>query len=214
MTRALNVALVLLITTIVGLHLLVRADPARPNYRVPTNMADSAAYHSFAPNPVFPDGKTLQESPRGAIARDHLPLHYSASPEDAARAGAELLNPLARNPAPHLERGAALYASFCQPCHGPGGLGDGPVTRRGVPPPPSLLADNARCLADGRVFHVLTYGQNNMPSYAAQIAREDRWRIILYLRSLQGQLSATGSAATSPASQPAQPTAASTEDKP
>lgn len=36
------------------------------------------------------------------------------------------------------------------------------------------------------MFHVLTYGQANMPSYASQVDREDRWRVIEYVRQLQG----------------------------
>ena len=40
-------------------------------------------------------------------------------------------------------------------------------------------------MKDGQLFHVLTYGQNNMPSYASQLSREDRWNAILYVRTMQ-----------------------------
>jgi mono/diheme cytochrome c family protein len=40
-------------------------------------------------------------------------------------------------------------------------------------------------MKDGQLFHVLTYGQNNMPSYASQLSRGDRWNVILYVRTLQ-----------------------------
>lgn len=193
----LNALLLTVLTGSLGVSLMLRSDPVRPNRRVPTNMADSVAYDSFAPNAVFEDGKTLQAPARGSIARGFLPLHYQAGPEDAARAGKELSSPFAVDPAAHLERGAAIYQSFCLVCHGAGGLGDGPVTRRGVPPPPSLLAENATRLSDGHMFHILTYGQNNMASYAAQISRDDRWRVILYVRSLQGEVTAS-----QPSSQP------------
>jgi len=86
-----------------------------------------------------------------------------------------------------LERGAAVYATFCEICHGAGGGGDGTVARRGFPAPPSLLAEKARNLADGEMFHILTYGRANMPSYRAQIGREDRWRAILHIRRLQAE---------------------------
>jgi mono/diheme cytochrome c family protein len=36
------------------------------------------------------------------------------------------------------------------------------------------------------MFHVLTYGQGNMPSFATQLSRDDRWSVILHLRMLQG----------------------------
>jgi mono/diheme cytochrome c family protein len=61
------------------------------------------------------------------------------------------------------------------------------VTQRGFPPPPSLLAEHALQMKEGQMFHVLTFGQNNMPSYASQISREDRWNAIAYVRMLQAQ---------------------------
>jgi len=193
----LNTVLILLVAGAFGMSLMLGSDPARPNRRLPTNMADSVVYDAFAPNAVFADGKTLQTPPTGSIARGYLPLHYAPGPEEALRAGQELSNPFAADPQTHLQRGAAVFQSFCVVCHGPGGLGDGPVTRRGVPPPPSLLAENAMSLSDGRMFHILTYGQNNMASYASQVSRDDRWRVILYVRSLQGRLTATRPSPTS-----------------
>jgi mono/diheme cytochrome c family protein len=123
----------------------------------------------------------------GASALVQLPLHYQASPEDALRAGKELHNPLNAASARWRERGAFIFTNYCAVCHGPGGKGDGPVTLRGVPPPPSLLAEHAQQMKEGQLFHVLTYGQNNMASYASQLSRVDRWSVILHVRALQQQ---------------------------
>ena len=60
------------------------------------------------------------------------------------------------------------------------------MTLRGVPPPPSLLADKALKMKDGQLFHIVTYGQANMASYAGQVTTEDRWAVILHIRHLQG----------------------------
>ena len=35
------------------------------------------------------------------------------------------------------------------------------------------------------MFHTITYGKNNMGSYASQLSREQRWKIIKYIRTLQ-----------------------------
>jgi hypothetical protein len=35
------------------------------------------------------------------------------------------------------------------------------------------------------MFHVLTYGQGAMASYAALLSRDDRWCVVLHVRSLQ-----------------------------
>ena len=90
-----------------------------------------------------------------------------------------------------------MFANYCAVCHGLAGLGNGTVTQRGVPPPPSLLAEHAQKMREGQMFHALTFGQNNMPSYASQLTREDRWNVIAYLRVLQAQAApAPGTKAT------------------
>jgi mono/diheme cytochrome c family protein len=42
-------------------------------------------------------------------------------------------------------------------------------------------------MRDGQLFHILTFGQNNMPSYASQLSRADRWNAIAYVRLLQAR---------------------------
>jgi mono/diheme cytochrome c family protein len=78
-----------------------------------------------------------------------------------------------------------VFATFCSPCHGAGGVGDGMVAQRGFPPPPSLFTDNAMQLKDGQMFHIISFGKNAMPNFSSQISREDRWKVITYIRSLQ-----------------------------
>ena len=181
----LNVGLGIAFAASFGLMWASRRDVHEPNLEFFPAMAHAPRYGAFEPNPVFPDGKTLQAPPAGTIARGWLPLHYGASAAEAERAAAELENPFSTGDSAAIARGEQVFASFCVPCHGAGGRGDGPVATRGVPPPASLVAGRALTLKDGQMFHILTYGQNNMASYASQIAREDRWRVILYVRSLQ-----------------------------
>ncbi len=185
----LNLLLLALLVASLAANFGVGDNPARRNFEAMPEMVRTAAYKSFSANPNFADGKTLQLPPEGTIARGVHPLHYTAAPEDAARAGRELHAPPAS--AAGLERGAAVYRIYCQPCHGAAGKGDGPVAMRGFPPPPSLLAEHAVRLAEGQMFHIVTYGQKNMPSYAAQVSQEDRWRVIAYIRSLQQPPAAT-----------------------
>jgi mono/diheme cytochrome c family protein len=35
------------------------------------------------------------------------------------------------------------------------------------------------------IYHIITNGQNIMPSYASQVTREERWAITNYIRVLQ-----------------------------
>ena len=181
---ALNVFLLILLVGCAIANWALRPDLSRPNMEFAPDMAHGPRYNAFAANPNFPDGKTLQREPDTSIPRGFMPLHYAATPDDAVRAGNELTSPVSQGSA-SLKRGQFVFENYCATCHGAGGLGNGPVAQRGFPPPPSLLADKTRKMKDGQLFHVLTFGQNNMPSYASQVSREDRWSVIAYVRSLQ-----------------------------
>lgn len=174
----------------------VRPDPTVPNIEILPDMAHSVAYASFSPNPILPDGKTMQPPVPGTLPRGFAPLHYQATPEDALRAAAELKNPI--DPQKAKERGAVVYQNFCTPCHGGALRGDGAVALHGFPAPPNLLGEKSMKLAEGQMFHILTFGQKKMPSYASQLTANDRWSAIAYVRSMQN-----AAAAPAPASEAA-----------
>ena len=172
-------------------------------------------------NKVFANGLTMQAPPEGTIARFNGPqyvphdraaeaelLPYPFTNTDDSIAEAEKVFERDRvMPATpeNLERGKQKYASFCSPCHGPNGGGDGLVGKRAPQFGGWNLDDCAKVAkdlrqADGkfpaiRIFHKITWGadptgpnanaRENMPSYAAQIAKSDRWKIVLYVESLQ-----------------------------
>jgi mono/diheme cytochrome c family protein len=189
--RVLNFVLFLAFVGSLGVHLFGGRDPRRPNVEVIPEMAYSPAYDSFAPNPSFPDGKTFQAPEPGTIPRGRMPLHYGAEFTELMRAGDDLHNPFSGDDAAARARGAFVFTNYCQMCHGPEGKGDGPMARHGIPlgQPASLLAEKAVPpkvpLRDGELFYVITYGLRNMPSHAAQLTHEDRWKVILHVRSLQ-----------------------------
>ncbi|WP_224242797.1 c-type cytochrome [Hyalangium gracile] len=177
MKRALGCAAVALLAT------SCEQDVSKPNYEYSPDMVGAVAYESFSPNPVTKDGRTLMLPAPGSLARSQMPHHFKAGPEEAARAGRELKNPYPASPEV-LARGKMAFARYCSPCHGSGGLGDGLVTAR-FPSPPSLLADHARGLPDGQLFHIVTHGQGLMPAHGSQVMPEDRWKIVHFIRSLQ-----------------------------
>jgi mono/diheme cytochrome c family protein len=114
-----------------------------------------------------------------------------------------------------LKRGQQRYTMYCAMCHGPLGNGQGKIWERGYLVPTSfhtqkvsadevdLTAVNPAGLGYSRgyntwghrvtmpdapvgyYFEVITKGYGGMPSYSAQIAPDDRWRIIAYIRLLQ-----------------------------
>lgn len=195
MTAKLNWTLLVLFVLSMIANFVLRPDPSVPNanLEILPNMAHSPAYASFSPNPVLPEGKTMQTPVPGTLPRGFEPLHYGPGEQEAIRAGAELKNPL--NPQRAAVRGAVVYQNFCTPCHGGALRGDGVVALHGFPAPPNLKGEKSMQLTEGRMFHILTFGQNKMPSYATQLSVEDRWSVIAYVKSVQNEGAAPGPAA-------------------
>jgi len=160
-----------------------RGDARVRAYEYMPDMARSVPYDSFAPNPVTRNGQTLQMPPPGTIARGFLPLGYRATAADAARAGQELHSPIAATDRTR-EEGQQLFGTFCVVCHGPNGDGDGPLVPK-IPNPPAYSSADVRALPEGRLFHVITYGSGRMPSYASQLTRDERWKIVAHVQELQ-----------------------------
>jgi len=143
-------------------------------------MMEQAKQKPQAPSQLFQDGIGMRPPVQGTIARGFLPYAFKGRPEDA---GKMLANPLLATDAV-LDHGRTSYLTFCSPCHGNFGRGDSRLAGQ-FPNPPTLHSEKVRNWSDGSIYHVITEGQNVMPSYAAQIPRDNRWAIVHYIRVLQ-----------------------------
>ncbi len=128
----------------------------------------------------FSDGFGMRQPIEGTVSRGNIPYLYT---NNQAEASLNMVNSLLPSKA-NLEKGQKKFNTFCSPCHGYFGKGDSRL-RGQFPAPPSLQSEKVRNWKDGDIFHVITVGQNVMPSYASQISAEERWQIILYIRALQ-----------------------------
>ena len=150
-------------------------------YIVPFDwMSVQAKQKSQNPSDIFADGMGMRRPVPGTVARGYLPYPYAGKPEEAAK---NLVNPLLPSTAV-IDRGRMKFLTYCSPCHGNFGRGDSRLQGQ-FPNPPTLHSDKVRNWPDGAIYNVITQGQNAMPSYAAQISRDDRWAIIDYIRVLQ-----------------------------
>lgn len=156
-----------------------------PGYEVKmlTDMVYPVPYEAFQESPTFPNGQTLQSPVVGTIPRGAVPFHYGKSDEDAILAGQELQNPVPLT-SESLARGKDMYTIFCDVCHGPQGQGDGVLIPK-FPNPPAFTSKRVKEFSDGRIYYVITRGGKIMPPHNTQIAPEDRWKIVQYVRSLQ-----------------------------
>ncbi len=84
-----------------------------------------------------------------------------------------------------LERGRQRFNINCAICHGKTAAGDGIIKSYGLATIASLQDERIRTMPDGQIFSTITNGKSTMGAYGPQIAVEDRWAIIAYLRALQ-----------------------------
>jgi len=163
---------------------------------------------------IFKDGKTSQRPVKGTIPRGlkvyHFPdrgrlsiihseedknllevdfgepetggVDYAGKRQDAEKAGEELTNPIPLNEKT-LARGKVIFERICAVCHGYKGKGDGPIsTKFGTQ---NLTTEPFITYPAGRIFFVVTRGGPSiMPSYATQIAVDDRWKVIHYVQKV------------------------------
>jgi len=163
-------------------------DRNNPGWDYFPDMFYSTAYETNSKNPNFEDGLTMRTPVPGTMPRDFTPFEYTNDAESRVRAGKELLNPIMPTPETLL-RGKLVYTTFCVGCHGISGEGDGHLFTSGLYPlkPLSISGNNAAKLKDGEIFHTITLGIRSMGAHGSQIRPEDRWKLVLYIRKLQGE---------------------------
>jgi mono/diheme cytochrome c family protein len=155
----------------VGLNIAAFRPKTRPNFEYFPNMVRTARYNAFEENPNFKNGMTLRAPAPGTIPRGWQP------PADT--------NPFAATDRAATERGARVYANFCEPCHGADAKGVGPVVKHGFPPPPPLSRTQTQDKTDAQLWDVVTDGVRTMPGYGPQLSYDDRWKVILHVRSFR-----------------------------
>ena len=159
--------------------------PNSPGYEFMPDMYRSRAYKPNSENNLFSDSMTNRLPVAGTIPRgSFLPYPYPSTPEGYEAAGKELKNPLEKTPE-NLAEGKRLFEIFCIHCHGPQGMGDGSITLNDKFPHPPAYSGTLRDLPEGKMFHTLEYGKNNMGSHASQLTQTERWKIIIYVQTLQ-----------------------------
>lgn len=162
-------------------------EKSRPVVEYMPDMAYGPRLAAQREDPFHPGTSIMKPPVEGTVPRGYTPYRFAQA--DTNEAVAALVNPLPRT-AEVLARGQAVYMTFCVVCHGPKGDGQGYMVPR-FPMPPSLFSEKVRGWPDARIFHVITRGQNLMPSYAGQVLPEDRWAAIHYVRALQRAASPT-----------------------
>ncbi len=131
----------------------------------------------------YPDGRSVRPQVEHTVARNELHANdYVHTGMVNGKEGDGM--PLPVNMA-LLERGQEEYNVFCTPCHSRVGNGVGMIVQRGYRPAGNFHTDRLRNAPLGHFYSVIVNGYGAMPEYASQIAEQDRWAIVAYVRALQ-----------------------------
>lgn len=124
---------------------------------------------------------TARQPVKGTIPRGFQPYSYENTPEGYEMAGTNLKNPIAYTENV-LKEGEELFGMFCVHCHGKTGQGDGTLVQRDkFPPIPTKFSPTLE-LAEGKMFHTITYGKGLMGPHVSQLNQEERWKLVHYIR--------------------------------
>ncbi|RYY53156.1 MAG: cytochrome c [Chitinophagaceae bacterium] len=205
----------LILTGVIGITaaMVSCGDKRSPGRAYMPDMSYSVAYETYAPtaerlanssvegaNPTF-NGKPVA----GTVARGDM-AHYQLQNDSTGYALSAGIKSQVDFTTVNLKEAERLYLINCGICHGTKLDGNGPLYNDGNGPygaaPKNLVSDELKKMADGTMFHSITYGKGQMGSYASQLNTKQRWMVIAYIRSKQGG-GAAGAATDSTGAKPA-----------
>ena len=124
------------------------------------------------------------------LASSSLAVHAQAKPGGNPKAAA-VKNPVASN-ANSINKGRQAFQKACRHCHGPKGIGDGPLAPKN-PSPANLTDDEWKYgSSDGEIFAIIANGvggDSEMKGVRSELTATDMWNIVNYLRSMGPQSS-------------------------
>ena len=96
-----------------------------------------------------------------------------------------------------VKNGEKLFGQYCATCHGPLGMGDGPVAAKAPWAPnnygpfQAILPLNgpmsiANAYSDGHIYTTISLGRGRMPNYS-RISAMERWDIVNFIREINGR---------------------------
>jgi mono/diheme cytochrome c family protein len=92
-------------------------------------------------------------------------------------------NPLDASAA-NLNAAKPVYNEYCANCHGDTGKGDGSDAMMYDPTPSNLTEpQHMNHLTDGEIFYQITQGRKPMPSFRKKLTDDQRWQLVILVRS-------------------------------
>ena len=83
-----------------------------------------------------------------------------------------------------IKSGKTLYLSYCAPCHGNSGKGDGIAAAALTTKPANHTSPIIQAEPDGSLFFKITEGRTPMPKYKTVLTDAQRWELVSYIKTL------------------------------
>jgi len=164
-------------------------DKRHPGLIYMPDMAYSRAYEAYAPNNLKSENINYIPYPvPGTIRRGDLFPYTLPNDTNGYRMSAEIKDPLPPLDSLSMNEAQRLFNINCAICHGTNLDAQGPMATSGkVGGIANLKLDQFKKMPEGTMFHVATYGKNNMGSYASQLNKKQRWMVVQYIKSQQAK---------------------------
>lgn len=169
------------------------------------DMAYSRAYETYASTAALQEaGVHYNARPvEGTVARGALAAYPFANDSVGYARSAEVKSPLDAS-AIDMTEAERIYLINCGICHGTKLDGNGPLWKGGDGPytaaPRNLISDPLTMnMAEGTMFHSITYGKNLMGGYGSQLSSKQRWEIVAYIKQKQKEAGGAATATAAPA---------------
>ena len=101
----------------------------------------------------------------------------------APKSADDINNPLKGNAAAVAE-GKKTYTTYCAPCHGDRGRGDGPAAAGLAKSPADHTSAEVQKQTDGAIFWKMSEGNPPMPGYKKSLNETQLWQLVDYIRTL------------------------------
>ncbi|MEP6948217.1 MAG: cytochrome c [Ginsengibacter sp.] len=153
------------------------------------DMTYSRAYEAYDTGSIRLKKENINYIPYpvdGTIRRGDLFPYPLPNDSNGYKMSAEIKDPLPRLDTIQMAEAQRLFNINCAICHGPKMDAQGPLSTGGkIPAVANLTLAQYVKMPEGTMFHSVTYGKNNMGSYASQLSRKQRWMVIQYVKSNQ-----------------------------
>lgn len=195
--KKINLITLLIGVLTVGLVIIGCGDKRDPGRAYMPDMTYSRSYQTYSQNHLNDSGINYVNYPvEGTIRRGDLFPYRGVNDSNGYKMSGEYKDPLPPIDTVQMAEAQRLFNINCAICHGANMDAQGPLATSGkVGGIANLKLDQYLKMPEGTMYHTVTYGKNNMGSYASQLSRKQRWMVIQYIKSEQAKTMASKAAA-------------------